>query len=63
MFSGMSALEGCKFIIESGLEFDQLIYEGDWIHLSYSKGKNRKQVLTAVFVPGKKTQYLFGLPK
>jgi hypothetical protein len=34
-------------IKDSGLVFDQLIDEKDysWVHVSYSKGKNRKQVL------------------
>ena len=26
-------------------EFDQLIWEGTWIHISYRKGKNRRQIL------------------
>ena len=39
-----------KQIIEkvkaSGVEFDQLINEHNiWVHISYNKGKNRKQVL------------------
>ncbi len=29
----------------SNIEFDQLINEGSWVHVSYNKGKNRKQVL------------------
>lgn len=58
--SGMTVSEACKFIINSGLEFDQLIHEGTWIHLSYNKGKNRRQILTAKF--GAKTTYVPGLP-
>jgi putative chitinase len=39
-----------KQIIEkikaSGVEFDQLLNEHNiWVHISYNKGKNRKQVL------------------
>ena len=35
-----------NFIIKSGISFDQLINEYDsWVHVSYIKGKNRKQVL------------------
>lgn len=35
-----------KFIQGMGIEFDQLINEYDsWVHISYVKGKNRKQVL------------------
>jgi zinc D-Ala-D-Ala carboxypeptidase len=58
---GMTPLEVCKFVIASGLEFDQLINEITWVHISYSKDKNRKQVLTAVFNEGKPTTYKLGL--
>ena len=34
------------FIKKSGVEFDQLINEyNKWVHISFVKGKNRKQVL------------------
>lgn len=37
----------CKAIVKSGLEFDQLIMEGTWVHISFSRtGKNRRSVLT-----------------
>ncbi len=38
---------GIMFKIQtSGIEFDQLINEyNKWVHISYSKGKNRKQIL------------------
>lgn len=45
--------------IKDNLEFDQLIWEGgtktkpDWVHVSYVKGKNRKQVLRAIKVKGR----------
>lgn len=58
---GMTPYEVCQIIISSGFEFDQLINEGTWIHISYEKGKNRKQVLTAVFTKGKPTTYKLGL--
>lgn len=34
-------------VFELGLEFDQMIKEkgGQWVHLSYNKGKNRNQYL------------------
>ena len=43
--------------IKANLEFDQLINEFDysWIHVSYVKGKNRKQVLKAKKVNGRTT--------
>ncbi|MCM1073933.1 MAG: D-Ala-D-Ala carboxypeptidase family metallohydrolase [Bacteroides sp.] len=43
---GMSIQSIIDFIIKSGIEFDQLINEYDkWVHISFNKGKNRKQVL------------------
>jgi hypothetical protein len=47
--------------IKEKLEFDQLIWEfgsdsnPDWVHVSYTKGKNRKQKLKAVRSGGKTT--------
>jgi hypothetical protein len=45
--------------IKNNLNFDQLINEFDysWIHVSFSRVKNRKQVLKAVKVSGK-TKYI-----
>ena len=49
--------------IKDHLEFDQLIWEfgtdanPDWVHVSFSKNRKRKQVLKAVRVKGK-TQYI-----
>ncbi len=47
------------WILNSGLEFDQLINEFDfaWIHVSLSPGKNRKQVLEAYKNDQGKTAY------
>lgn len=45
--------------IKDNLVFDQLIWEfgtktnPDWVHVSYSKEKNRKQVLKGIKVKGK----------
>jgi hypothetical protein len=45
--------------IKDTLDFDQLIWEfgdnnkPDWVHVSYNKGANRKQVLRALKVNGK----------
>jgi len=47
--------------IKNKLDFDQLIWEfgtdfnPDWVHVSYVKGKNRKQKLKAVRSNGKTT--------
>jgi zinc D-Ala-D-Ala carboxypeptidase len=50
-------------ISESGIEFDQLIYEGTWVHISVAKQgvKPRKQILTARFTRGAPTRYLQGI--
>jgi hypothetical protein len=43
---GMTAKEVINFIVDNDFEFDQLINEHDmWVHISYAKGKNRKQIL------------------
>lgn len=43
---GMKPAEIVSIIKESGIEYDQLINEYDsWVHVSYSKGKNRRKVL------------------
>jgi hypothetical protein len=41
-------------IAQSDIKFDQLIYEGTWIHLSVDP-RNRRDVLTANFKGGKAT--------
>ena len=45
--SGMTPAQVVEFVKNSGIEFDQLICEyNQWTHISYNKGKNRKQILT-----------------
>ena len=39
-------------IAKSSIKFDQIIYEGTWIHLSVDP-RNRREVLTATFKNGK----------
>lgn len=53
----------CGVINRAGIPFDQLIFEGTWVHLSIAERDEmaRNQVLTAVFHPGEKTTYLKGL--
>ena len=47
------------FVLESGLEFDQMINEFDWtwIHISFNDGKNRKQLLEAYRGSSGRTKY------
>jgi hypothetical protein len=53
----------CQAIIDAGITFDQLIFEGTWVHLSIAAegAAWRNEVLTAVFEPCKKPKYLKGL--
>jgi hypothetical protein len=63
---GLSRLEVCRRIMLAGvLPFDQLIFEGTWVHLGIARAGEpmRRQVLTAIFTPGQKTRYVFGLPR
>nr|WP_314607322.1 D-Ala-D-Ala carboxypeptidase family metallohydrolase [uncultured Janthinobacterium sp.] len=39
-------------IRQSGIAFDQLIYEGTWVHIALATGALRRQVLTAKFAGG-----------
>lgn len=63
IFGGVTNREVFDYI-KDNLEFDQLIFEfgteqePDWVHVSYNKGDNRKQVLRAVRVNGR-TKYLY----
>lgn len=41
-------------IADSGIEFDQLIYEGTWVHIGFAH-KPRRQVMTAHFANGRAT--------
>jgi len=44
--------EVAQEIAASSIKFDQLIYEGTWIHLSIDQ-RNRRELLTATFKNGK----------
>lgn len=60
--SGVSNADIFRMIVQY-LDFNQLIWEfgddenPDWVHVSYQKGNNKKQVLRAMRVDGK-TSYL-----
>ena len=51
--------EVADIIACSDIEFDQLIYEGKWVHISYNPDP-RREMLTARFGPDK-TTYLAGI--
>lgn len=42
----------CQALEISDINFDQLIYEGTWVHISFSS-KPRRDILTASFAGGK----------
>ena len=43
---GLTPKQVIEKVIASGVEFDQIINEHNiWTHISYNKGKNRKEVL------------------
>ena len=48
-----------KFLILTGIKFDQLIQEGHWVHISFAPTM-RQMVLTAHFVDGQATTYSTG---
>ena len=56
-------LEICHKLKEhwAEIEFDQLIYEGDWVHISCSDDHPRHEILTAHFMNGS-VLYSRGLP-
>ena len=43
IIQGMPVEEVIKKINQSGIEYDQLINERTWVHISFNKGHNRKQ--------------------
>lgn len=55
--------EVCQQLVTNGIVFDQLIYEGTWVHLGIAilGEQPRQQVLTAIFERGSSTRYLRGL--
>jgi hypothetical protein len=50
----------CEAIAQTDIGFDQLIFEGTWVHISFAP-TGRSQILTAHFGPGR-TTYTSGLP-
>ena len=50
---GMTPQQLAQAIEAGGIEFDQLIYEGAWVHVGLSAGAPRNQVLTATFLGGR----------
>ena len=49
----------CQAIIKAGIHFDQLIFEGTWVHISFTDSP-RRSILTAVFKNGS-ASYLGGI--
>jgi zinc D-Ala-D-Ala carboxypeptidase len=53
--SGITPKALAMLIRESAIGYDQLIYEGTWVHIGLSEGDLRGQVLTANFKGGSAT--------
>lgn len=53
--SGLTPKALAVLIRESDIEFDQLIYEGTWVHIGLATGLPRREVLTANFSGGHAT--------
>ena len=49
---GVSVLEVFNFI-RNNLDYDQIVYEINWTHVSFKSKNNRKQALEATFLNGK----------
>jgi hypothetical protein len=49
--SGMTSRDLAELIRSSAIAYDQLIYEGTWVHIGLAEGVMRRQVLTAHFSP------------
>ena len=45
VINGMTPKEIIEIIKNSNINYDQLIDEKTWVHISYNKGNNRKQIL------------------
>jgi len=57
---GVTSKTLARLIQAAGLPFDQLIFEGTWVHVGLSASSPRRQVLTATFVGGRAT-YSIGI--
>lgn len=61
---GVDNLVVCQRLPEILKDWDQIIFEfgpDGWVHLGFSRGPGRRQILTAYHGPGKKTKYVPGL--
>lgn len=56
---GMSLHEAMRRIVAAWneIQYDQLIFEGSWLHVSFITGKPRGDALLAIFKAGEKTRY------
>lgn len=59
----MNCRQLALLIAKSNIKFDQVIYEGSWVHFGLAKPRrnSRQQLLTAIFKPGEKTRYVNGI--
>ncbi|MFZ6655947.1 D-Ala-D-Ala carboxypeptidase family metallohydrolase [Undibacterium sp. TJN19] len=59
--TGIAPRSLAAIFVASGIEFDQIIQEGTWLHVGLSDGPARREVLTAHFAAGKAVTYTKGL--
>ena len=52
-------LEIVRALTKSNIQFDKLIQEGTWVHVSFAPAA-RRQIYTAHFAPGQPTTYTAG---
>jgi hypothetical protein len=58
--TGMAPKALAIMIRDSGIEFDQLIYEGGWVHIGLAVGPLKHEVLSAKFSGGR-VKYPIGI--
>lgn len=58
--AGMTARQLAQKIRDSDIAYDQLIYEGTWVHLGLSEKAPRRECLTASFTHGR-ASYSIGI--
>lgn len=60
---GMTAVQVARAIERASIVFDQLIFEGAWVHVGISRVGDlaRGDVLTAIFEPGRPVRYQHGI--
>lgn len=59
--AGMSPRTLARLIYDSPLQFDQVIFEGTWVHIALAEGPLRREALTAHFDSSGRATYSQGI--